>query len=93
MTHKKAVEFDGFETLDLPFSLNIPTDFAIGTYSVEVEMLNSLHPEEGEEARNNVVKVNKVHGNEATTVVVSKAKATPLMSSLQCFLAESSDRS
>lgn len=91
MTHKKAVEFDGFETLDLPFSLNIPADFAIGTYSVEVEMLNSLHPEEGEEARNNVVKVNKVHGNEATTVVVSKAKATPLMSSCNVFFAESSD--
>ena len=91
MTHKKAVEFDGFETLDLPFSLNIPTDFAIGTYSVEVEMLNSLHPEEGEEARNNVVKVNKVHGNEVTTVVVSKAKATPLMSSCNVFFAESSD--
>lgn len=91
MTHKKAVEFDGFETLDLPFSLNIPADFAIGTYSVEVEMLNSLHPEEGEEARNNVVKVNKVHGNEATSVVVSKAKATPLMSSCNVFFAESSD--
>ena len=91
MTHKKAVEFDGFETLDLPFSLNIPADFAIGTYSVEVEMLNSLTPEEGEEARNNVVKVNKVHGNEATTVVVSKAKATPLMSSCNVFFAESSD--
>ena len=91
MTHKKAVEFDGFETLDLPFSLNIPADFAIGTYSIEVEMLNSLHPEEGEEARNNVVKVNKVHGNEATTVVVSKAKATPLMSSCNVFFAESSD--
>ena len=91
MTHQKAVEFDGFETLDLPFSLNIPADFAIGTYSVEVEMLNSLHPEEGEEARNNVVKVNKVHGNEATTVVVSKAKATPLMSSCNVFFAESSD--
>ena len=91
MTHKKAVEFDGFETLDLPFSLNIPADFAIGTYSVEVEMLTSLHPEEGEEARNNVVKVNKVHGNEATTVVVSKAKATPLMSSCNVFFAESSD--
>ena len=91
MTHKKAVEFDGFETLDLPFSLNIPADFAIGTYSVEVEMLNSLHPEEGEEARNNVVKVNKVHGNEATTVVVSKAQPTPLMSSCNVFFAESSD--
>ena len=91
MTHQKAVEFDGFETLDLPFSLNIPADFAIGTYSVELEMLNSLHPEEGEEARNNVVKVNKVHGNEATTVVVSKAKATPLMSSCNVFFAESSD--
>ena len=91
ITHQKAVEFDGFETLDLPFSLNIPADFAIGTYSVEVEMLNSLNPEEGEEARNNVVKVNKVHGNEATTVVVSKAKATPLMSSCNVFFAESSD--
>ena len=91
MTHQKAVEFDGFETLDLPFSLNIPADFAIGTYSIEVEMLNSLNPEEGEEARNNVVKVNKVHGNEATTVVVLKAKATPLMSSCNVFFAESSD--
>ena len=89
--HNKAVEFDGFDTLELPFSLNIPDDFAMGTYSIEVEMLQSLNPAEGEESLNNVVKVSKVHGNETTTLVISKQKPKPLMSSCNVSFAESSE--
>lgn len=89
--NKTAVDFDGFETLEVPFSLAIPAEMALGSYSVEVEMLKSLEIKEGEDTSDNILKVNKLHDKEVTTVIVSKPKPKPLMSSCNGFFVDSSN--